>query len=115
EEGYRRPQDAILGIQGLRDEQEHQSELARKHEAVARHGGQVSIACADAAAGGEPQQVEALFRALAEARRHSGEKSSADLDSFKKFVRQKTSQIRQQYGCQAVEYSVELNGGRSKI
>ena len=113
EEGYRRPQDAILGIQGLRDEQAHQSELARKHEAVARHGGQVSIACSDADA--EPHQVESLFRALDEARRHSGEKSSADLASFKKFVRQKTSQIRQQYGCQAVEYSVEISQGKVKL
>src|SRR5215467_11193933 len=31
EEGYRRPQDAMLGIQGLRDEQQHEAELARKH------------------------------------------------------------------------------------
>src|SRR5215471_657949 len=71
EEGYRRPQDAMLGIQGLRDEQAHQSELARKHEAVARHGGSVAYACSDADA--EPHQVEALFRALGEARRHTGE------------------------------------------
>ena len=113
EEGYRRPQDAVLGIQGLRDEQAHQSELARKHEAVARHGGSVAYACSDADA--EPHQVEALFRALGEARRHSGEKSNADLDSFKKFVRQKTTQLRQQYGCQAVEYSVELNEGKVKL
>ena len=31
EEGYRRPQDAMLGIQGLRDEAQHEAEIARRH------------------------------------------------------------------------------------
>jgi hypothetical protein len=111
EEGYRRPQDAMLGIQGLRDEQAHQEELARKHHAVARKEGHFSIADAEA----DSPQVESLFQALAEARRRAGEKGTADLASFKKFVRQKTSLIRQQYGCQTVEYSVETQQGQVKL
>ncbi len=113
EEGYRRPQDAILGIQGLRDEQVHEAELARKHEAVARKSGYVSVACADP--GSEPEKIEALFQALSEARAKSGEKSSASLVSFKKFVHKKTEQLRKEYGCKAVEYSVELQGGQVKL
>src|SRR5579864_9458521 len=31
EEGYRRPQDAVLGIQGLRTDQQHEAEAALKH------------------------------------------------------------------------------------
>ena len=113
EEGYRRPQDAMLGIQGLRDEQQHEAELARKHEAVAKKSGHISVACSDP--GSEPQKIEALFQALSEARAKTGEKSSASLASFKKFVHQKTEQLRKEYGCKAVEYSVELQGGQVKL
>src|SRR5215471_12704224 len=74
EEGYRRPQDAILGIQGLRPEEQHAAEEAlsqaegrpKKHPA-----GGFSIDCADAEA--EPQKVEALFQALSQARNHAGD------------------------------------------
>ena len=31
EEGYRRPQDAVLGIQGLRTDEEHEAQKAMKH------------------------------------------------------------------------------------
>ena len=112
EEGYRRPQDAMLGIQGLRNEQEHEAELARRHEAVAKKSG-VSMAFSDP--GSEAQKVEALFQALSEARTKSGEKSSANLASFKKFVQQKTEQLRKEYGCNTVEYSVELQNGQVKL
>jgi hypothetical protein len=113
EEGYRRPQDAILGIQGLREEQEHEAKLS-----LQRHGGGISIrpftvACSDADS--ESSKVESLFQALAEARQRTGEKNSANLDSFRKFVRQKTQQLRKEYGCKAVEYSVELQGGKVKL
>ena len=113
EEGYRRPQDAMLGIQGLRDEQQHEAELARKHEAVAKKSGHISVACSDPES--EPQKIEALFQALSEARAKTGEKSSASLASFKKFVRQKTDQLRKEYGCNAVEYFVEMQGGQVKL
>jgi hypothetical protein len=63
----------------------------------------------------EAQKVEALFTALSEARQIAGDKSAGTLDSFKKFVRQKTAQIRKDYGCPAVEYSVELKDGQVKL
>jgi hypothetical protein len=113
EEGYRRPQDAMLGIQGLRDEQQHEAELARKHQAVAKMNGQFSIACSDPDA--ESSQVEALFQALGSARRQTGDKNAPNLDSFKKFVRQKTEQLRKEYACKAVEYSVEVQDGQVKL
>ncbi len=113
EEGYRRPQDAMLGIQGLRDEQQHEAELARKHQAVAKMSGHVSISCSDP--GSESPRIEALFQTLTEARRKSGHKSAATLESFKKFVRQKTEQLRKEYDCQTVEYSVEVQNGQVKL
>jgi hypothetical protein len=108
EEGYRRPQDAMLGIQGLRDEQQHEAELARRHH---RRDGTFTVADNESA----PQQVEALFQALSEARRNAGSKDNASLESFKKFVQQKTAQLRKEYNCQTVEYSVELQDGQVKL
>lgn len=114
EEGYRRPQDAYLGIQGLRDHEQHEAEKALKHHGtVVADDKPFSIACSDAAA--EGKNVEALFKALSQARTQTGEKSSANLDSFKKFVQQKTTEIRKQYGCPAVEYSIEMQGGKVKL
>src|SRR5262249_46336091 len=113
EEGYRRPQDAMLGIQGLRDEQAHEAQLARKHRHGEQPDGGFKVAWADA--NSEPGKVEALFQALSDARQKSGEKNSANLQSFKKFVQQKTAQLRKEYGCQSVEYSVELQGGQVKL
>lgn len=113
EEGYRRPQDAILGIQGLRDGQQHEAELARKHQAVAKKNGHVSIACSDPDSA--LAKVETLFQVLGDARRQNGDKSSANLESFKKFVRQKTEQLRKEYDCKTVEYSVEVQDGQVKL
>ena len=109
EEGYRRPQDAVLGIQGLRSGEQHEAEKAMKHQA----GEPFSVSWSDPR--GEGRKVEDLFQALSEARKTTGEKSTANLDSFRKFVEQKTAQIRKEYGCQAVEYSVEMKGGQVKL
>jgi hypothetical protein len=116
EEGYRRPQDAILGIQGLRAEEQHAAEEALKHHDVPQREsteGQFSIDCADADS--EPQKVQALFEALTSARKQAGDNTAGNLASFKKFVRQKTEQIRKEYECPTVEYSVELKGGQVKL
>ena len=61
------------------------------------------------------KQVESLFQALTEARRKTGENSAANLESFKKFVQQKTAQLRKEYGCKAVEYTVEMKDGQAKL
>ncbi len=114
EEGYRRPQDANLGIQGLRSGEEHDAQKAMKQRGTAVvEDKPFSIACSDVKS--EAKNVEALFKALSQARTRTGEKSTANLDSFRKFVQQKTTEIRKQYGCQAVEYSIEMQGGKVKL
>lgn len=112
EEGYRRPQDAVLGIQGLRTDEEHEAQKELKHHGHATAERPFSMAFSDDP---DPTQVESLFNALTEARSKTGEKSSANLDSFKKFVKQKTTQLQKEYGCKAVEYTVELQGGQAKL
>ena len=113
EEGYRRPQDAVLGIQGLRPDQQHAAEQELKLHGSVVDAKPFSVAFSDSKS--DQKQVEALFHALSDARKHTGEKSSANLDSFKKFVQQKTSQLRKEYGSKSVEYSVEIKNGQVKL
>jgi CRISPR/Cas system CSM-associated protein Csm2 small subunit len=67
--------------------------------------------------GSEREKVQKLFDALLEAKRKAGEDVSkgGNLDSFEKFVQTKTDQIRKQYGCHSVEYSVEMDGGQVRL
>jgi hypothetical protein len=113
EEGYRRPQDALLSVQGVREaehEQKHHPVYGVSAGAQARA---FSMAFTDASA--QTEEVERLYNALVAAKKKSGEAVSGNLDSFSTFVKKKTDQIRKQYGCPAVEYSVELQDGQVKL
>ena len=118
EEGYRRPQDALLSVQGVRTaEDEHQPK--HHHAYGVGHG-------AAAATGPQPftlhsvdqterEQVERLYNTLVAAKKKAGENVSGGIDSFTAFVQKKTEQIRKQYGCGAVEYTVETEGGEVRL
>ena len=120
EEGYRRPQDAILSIQGVREEEEHQPQ----HHPV--YGVSHAAAAAVAATSSphftlhsvdqsEREQVERLYNTLVAAKKKAGEPVSGGIDSFTTFVQKKTQEIRKQYKCENVEYSVEIAGGHVKL
>jgi hypothetical protein len=116
EEGYRRPQDVILSVQGVRPAEEHE----QKHPpvyGVSRHNGDegkpFSIECADGAS--EREKVESLYKALTAAKKDAGEKVSGSLDSFAAFVKKKTAEIRKQHKCSSVVYSVEMQDGQVKL
>ena len=112
EEGYSRPQDAILGIQGIRTAEQHIAEKALQAEALGHHG--FKIVCSDVDT--ESDKVQILFKAMMDAKIKAGESAgSASVDSFKAFLKKKTDQLRKEYGCQAVEYSVELDNGKVKL
>ncbi len=126
EEGYRRPQDALLSVQGVRpveDPQpthrpvyglEHAGTEAGAAVAPARTAaGPVIVECSDARA--EHGQVERLYQALSEAKKKAGEPVSGNLEGFAKFVQKKTDEIRKQHGCQTVEYTVEMQDGRIRL
>ena len=111
EEGYRRPQDALLSIQGLRPE-EHEPE--HKVYGVKHHENQAfTVQCSDVTA--EADKIEKLYGALTEAKKKNGENVSGSLDSFKSFVQKKTQEIRKQHQCEKVEYAVEVQDGRVKL
>ncbi|HXY14903.1 MAG TPA: MXAN_5187 C-terminal domain-containing protein [Terriglobales bacterium] len=122
EEGYRRPQDALLSVQGVRPE-EH---APQHHPAYGlSHGTAAAAAAANAGAGpltvqcsnpgAESDKVQELYRALASAKSKTGEAQSGNFESFQAFVQKKTDQIRKQYGCGAVEYSVDTQDGQVRL
>jgi len=119
EEGYRRPQEAILSVQGVRAPEERETKfrpvygVGRHAEAVAGRNQPFTVQCTDAAA--EKEKVESLYKALTEAKQKSGERVSGSLDSFAAFVEKKTSQLRKEYGCDSVQYSVEMEDGQVKL
>jgi hypothetical protein len=136
EEGYRRPQDAILSVQGVRvAEDEHKAahhpvygvnpEVQAAHAAAAAGAGSPG-AGSPAAGSSQPftlhnadkadrEQVERLYNTLVAAKKKAGENVSGGIDSFMTFVQKKTDQIRKQYHCDSVEYSVELTDGGVKL
>jgi hypothetical protein len=120
EEGYRRPQDAILSIQGIRTSEED-------HKPQHPVYGVSKAAAAAASAHATPQpftmheseasreQLERLYNTLVAAKKKAGENVSGSLESFSTFVQKKTQEIRKQYGCQDVEFSVEVAEGQVKL
>jgi hypothetical protein len=99
EEGYRRPQDAVLGIAGLRD-------TVAKPEPRA-----LNFVVMD----DDDRQVEAIYQSMMQAREKAGLPPSGNLESFKKFVHGKSAQIRKQSGCEAVEYTVEVQDNQVRL
>src|SRR4029078_13464576 len=72
EEGYRRPQDALLSVQGVRPEEHEQ-----KHKVVGggHHEDQPFVVqCSDAKT--EAEKVEKLYQALSDAKKKNGESVS---------------------------------------
>ena len=123
EEGYRRPQDALLAVQGVRPDEEHKPHhnpvYGLSHAAAAGADGTGAAsqpftmhASAD---NGQGEQVERLYNTLVAAKKKAGENVTGNLDSFSTFVQKKTAEIRKQYNCQDVEFSVELAAGHVKL
>jgi hypothetical protein len=113
EEGYRRPQDALLSVQGVRSEEHAQQQHAAYGVGRAKEPQSFTMEFSDASK--QTEDVERLYNALVAAKKKSGETITGNLDSFSNFVKNKTSQIRKQYGCEAVEYSVEVKDGQAKL
>ena len=99
EEGYRRPQDAVLGITGLR-EGKAQGEAGSNFVMDVK---------------GDDQMVQQIYNTMVAAREKAGLPPSGSLESFKKFVQGKTAQIQQQSGCDSVEYTVEVQEGQVRL
>ena len=121
EEGYRRPQDALLSVQGVREEEhkpQHHTAYGVSHAAAAAAGASANTSqmfTLSSVDKGDREQVERLYNTLVAAKKKAGENVSGNLDSFTSFVQKKTDQIRKKYGCDGVEYSVEIADGQVKL
>ena len=125
EEGYRRPQDAILSIQGVRTDEDRQKSShpanqvspgtapAASTPTQVQEQTPVVIQCSNPEA--ECDKVETLYNALSEAKARAGAPVSGNLSSFASFVKKKTDQIRKKYGCHTVEYTVEMEDGQVRL
>lgn len=106
EEGYRRPEDTLLGVGGF--------------GSFAVHDPNPRAVVAD----GEPEsflvfsddviEVVALYEAVVRARESAGQPLGA-FDAFAAFVQNKSTQIRGQFHCQAVEYTVMVQSGQVRL
>jgi hypothetical protein len=88
---------------------------ARRREAEApTAGGPVQVVCADPDK--EQEKVDQLLKAVVEARRQVGARVD-DLDplSFKKFLGEKTREVKQSLGCDKVQFSVSVEEGKVKF
>ncbi len=117
EEGYRRPEDALLSIQGLRTNFEREAAEALKQHgeaATADSQPEFTVDCADAAS--EPENVRKLFDAMLQAKRRSGETApQARYEGFVDFIKFKTEQIRNEFHCERVEYRVEVRENKVRL
>ena len=128
EEGCRRPQDALLSVQGVRGTESRTvkrqvyglnhpahppPDLTPRTEPNRTVDEQLTIECSGAT--DEQRQVESLYHALTGAKQKSGEKVSGNLDSFAAFVKKKTGELRKKHGCETIEYSIETQGGQVKL
>jgi hypothetical protein len=115
EEGYRRPQDAVLGIAGMRIDEEQEAAAALAKKRKQQEEGPFKTTLSDVNADNE--SLKKLYDAMIDARTKAGDANAkaATLDSFKTFVAKKTEQIRKDYGCHSVEYSVEMEAGQVRL
>jgi len=127
EEGYRRPQDALLSVQGVRPSEEHEPQHhpvygvghassatgAAAAPAKNSEAEQLTVQCSDPRA--EREKIQQLYEALSEAKKKSGETEAGNFASFRSFVQKKTEQIRKQYGCATVEFTVETQEGHVRL
>ena len=64
----------------------------------------------------ETDKVDQLLRAMQEARKQVGERADGlDALAFQKFIRDKTKQIKDTLGCDKVQFSVSVEGGKVKF
>jgi hypothetical protein len=109
----------VQGVRVLEDEHKSQHHpvygVTHAAAAAAEGGGASQPFTLSSADQGESEQVERLYNTLVAAKKKAGESVTGGIDSFTTFVQKKTEQIRKQYHCDNVEYSVELTNGHVKL
>jgi hypothetical protein len=96
----------------LRNREEGREALPRRHAAETPRATQVVCRDPDR----EQAKMDQLLQALVEAKQRAGERTD-DIDParFQRFVREKTRQLKQELGCDSVQFSVTVKEGRVRF
>ena len=100
----------------LQDKEEGRSPIAvlKRSTELPVYDATVRVVCSDPEK--EPDKVEFLLHAMLEARARVGETApSISADNFRKFIAEKTRQVKQTLGCDKVEFSVSIEEGKVKF
>lgn len=98
----------------LKDLEEGRGPAARRRESGAASDDSFRLVCGDP--GREPEKVGALLNALVRAKRKAGERvDNIDPARFAHFVSDKAAQVKQKLGCEQVQFSVTVEGGKVKF
>ncbi len=88
--------------------------VPRRHKKIPAADGVVRVVWSDPDA--ESEKVQGLLHAMLDAKRQVGEPTeSLNPDVFQKFLRTKTKQIKDTLGCEKVQFSVSVEGGKVKF
>jgi hypothetical protein len=104
DEGYRRPQDTLLGVGGFG----HIDQPTPPAASVEPEPESFLLFTSDVI------EVVALYEAVVRAREAVGQPLGA-FDAFASFVQKKSDEIRSQFSCQAVEYTVLVKSGQVQL
>lgn len=104
DEGFRRPQDALLGVGGF-----GHLDVPKPLFAVDQGDSESFFLFSD-----DVIEVVALYEAVVRAREAAGQPLGA-FDAFAAYVQNKSNQIRTQFNCQAVEYTVMVKSGQVRL
>ena len=102
-------------LEQKRLEEAERQHAARIHGASAAEAAAISGRVAVTDPLKESEKVQELYKSMIEAKKAAGERADVNFEQFHKFVRSKTEQLRQQMGCQQVEYTVSVENGQVKL
>jgi hypothetical protein len=104
--GYRRPEDRLIGVGGFGHLDDPAP--APPRDDVPDRTERFVLSSSDV------YDVVALYEAVIRARETVGQPLGA-FDAFASFVQTKTNSIRDQFKCEAVEYTVQVKGGQVRL
>lgn len=100
----------------LRDKEEGRESFPRRRRAAEERQREPGTRVVCSHPEEEEEKVQRLLEALVAAKRGAGESvDNIDPAAFKRFVQQKTEQVKQSLGCEQVQFTVVVEDGKVKF
>ena len=108
--------NAQLWRRKLQEKEEGRSLIGPQKRPVEMPAGDGTVRVVFSDPDAETEKVSQLLQAMQEARRRAGETTvSLDAAAFHKFIKDKTKQVKAALGCDKVQFSVSVEGGKVKF